>query len=341
MLIPAFREEEGIRSTLQRVSTALLAIDRYCWEIIVVDDGSGDGTSAQVRLAAAECAVPVQLVRHLRNKGLGGALRTGFANTNGTVVVVLDSDLSYDESHIARLVEAWEQTRANVVIASPYLDGGSSTAVPTMIDKRSRIANRVLSTTAVDDIKTLTGMVRAYDGPFVRGLSLKAVDVDINVEILYKTQLLRGTIVEIPGHLNWSGMAHRAARGALFSRRGRLNTAKSLVLAFLYRPFWFPLIAAALLGILGLVLAATGSLGWQGLTTVALTLAVVLTVNSLSMLQAKRYFEELYFQSSRSHARYIEPPSVVAQAPGSTAKLTPENLPQPLVKQLQVWESQD
>ena len=303
VLVPAFREAAGIRASLHRIGAALKEIDRYAWEIVVVDDGSPDETSAQVLAAQAEIEVPVRLVRHVVNQGLGGALRTGFANTYGVVVVVLDSDLSYHEGHIAALVQTWETTRAHVVIASPYMDGGISTGVPPVLERRSRIANRVLSAAALGEIKTLTGMVRAYDGAFVRGLSLKAVDVDINAEILYKTQLLRGTIVEIPAHLDWSGMADRAARGSVLSSRGRWNTAKSLVLTYLFRPFWFPLVPALVLGVAGLGLTLAGQLGWQGLTVTCLVLSGFLVVTSLGMLQAKRYFEELYFLGSRTRGR--------------------------------------
>lgn len=311
-----------------RIAVALGSLDRYAWEIVVVDDGSPDDTSGQVQLAAKEIDVPVRLVQHITNQGLGGALRTGFGHTRGIVVVVLDSDLSYHEGHIAALLEAWEKTRAHVVVASPYMEGGRSTAVPTALERRSRIANRILSTAALDDIKTMTGMVRAYDGPFVRGLSLKAVDVDINVEILYKTQLLRGTIVEIPAHLDWSGMAHRASRGSIMSRRGRLNTAKSLVLTFLFRPFWFPILPALILGGTGVGLAVTGRLGWQGLAVTCLVLGVMLAVASLSMLQAKRYFEELYFQGARVQGRtedgayahpWVTPPASVVPVQGPSS----------------------
>jgi glycosyltransferase involved in cell wall biosynthesis len=300
VLVPAYLEQDGILASLRRIAAALKALSHYAWEIVVVDDGSPDDTSQQVQAAAATIEIPVHLVRHATNQGLGGALRTGFGHTVGSVVVVLDSDLSYHENHIAALVDAWECTRAHVVIASPYMDQGRSTGVPRALERRSRTANRILSRAALDDIKTLTGMVRAYDGPFVRGLSLKAVGVDINVEILYKTQLLRGTIVEIPAHLDWSGLTHRAARSSVLSRRSRTTTKKSLVLAYLFRPFWFPLVPALLFGVLGLALAAWGKLGWQGLTVTALVLAVMLAVSSLGMLQAKRYFEELYFQGARS-----------------------------------------
>jgi glycosyltransferase involved in cell wall biosynthesis len=316
--VPAFREEAGIRSSVKRIAAALGRIDRYEWEIVVVDDGSGDGTCAEVEQAAREIDVPVRLVRHLINQGLGGALRTGFAATTGAVVITLDSDLSYHESHISRLVDAWEQTHAHVVIASAYMEGGRSTGVPPSLERRSRVANKILSVAALDDIKTLTGMVRAYDGPFVRGLSLKAVDVDINVEILYKTQLLRGAIVEIPAHLDWSGLAERAARSNVLSRRSRWNTAKSLVLTYMFRPFWFPLAPALLLGVLAGVLAAFGQLGWHGLAVSATVLSVLLAVMALGMLQAKRYFEEVYFQLTRTHGR-----------PGSAAFSHPYEVTEP------------
>lgn len=300
VLIPAFKEQERIAQTLQRVDAALAEIPSYRWEIVVVDDGSPDETSAQVSAAAAQISTPVHLVQHVVNQGLGGALRTGFGLTTGVLVLVLDSDLSYHEDHIQRLVQSWEQTRAHVVIASPYMEGGHSTDVPKVLERRSRIANRILSSAALEDIKTLTGMVRAYDGPFVRGLSLKAVDVDINVEILYKTQLLRGTIVEIPAHLDWSGMADRATRNTVASRRGRWNTAKSLVLSYLFRPFLFPLVPALVLGLVAFILTVAGYLGWQGLAIASLVLSVLLVYTSLAMLQAKRYFEELYFQGARA-----------------------------------------
>src|SRR6476469_50445 len=92
VLMPAYREQDGIRASLHRVVRALAALPQYTWEIVVVDDGSPDATAEQVGLATAELglaspsaedpvATPeIRLVRHVTNQGLGGALRTGFAN---------------------------------------------------------------------------------------------------------------------------------------------------------------------------------------------------------------------------------------------------------------------
>src|SRR4051812_25820561 len=211
VVLPAYNERAVIATTLRRVRDVLVAeLPTYDWEILVVDDGSHDDTVEQVRLAAAGLDLPVRLVAHQVNAGLGGALRTGFAEAGGDVVAVLDSDLSYAPETLVDLVHTRERTPAHVVISSPYMPGGRTVGVPGALERRSRVANRLLSMTALDDIHTLTGMVRAYDGPFLRSLSLKAVDVDINVEVLYKTQLLRGTIVEIPAVLDWSGLQERA-----------------------------------------------------------------------------------------------------------------------------------
>jgi glycosyltransferase involved in cell wall biosynthesis len=319
VILPAFNESAVIGDTIARVREVISRdLPDYDWEILVVDDGSTDDTVEQVTAAAVDHELPLRLVVHQLNAGLGGALRTGFAAARGDVVVVLDSDLSYKPETLVELVHTWEQSHAHVVIASPYMPGGSTVGVPSTLERRSRIANRLLSMTALDDIHTLTGMVRAYDGAFLRALSLKAVDVDINVEILYKTQLLRGTIVEIPAVLDWSGLEERAGRGRVLSRRSRWNTAKSLVMSYLFRPFWFPLVPAFLAGAIALVLIASGHLGWQGLAIVSAVTTVQLVTASLSMLQSKRYFEELFTQAAHSGvgASALAHPRTMADFPG-------------------------
>jgi len=322
VVIPAYNEEAVIAASLREVSTALTrAHPDFEWEVVLVDDGSSDGTLREVAAVAAELPVETVVVRHLRNAGLGGALRTAFGRTRGDVVLVLDADLSYSVADALALVEAWQRTRADVVIASPYMPGGRTVDVPTTLERRSRIANRLLSLTSQQDIRTLTGMVRLYDGPFLRSLSLKASDADINVEIVYKAEVLRARIVEVPATLDWSGLRERAGRTQLMSRRNRWVTAKTLVMTYLFRPFWFPLAPALLLGVAALVMICTGALGAEGWAVLLTVLSVNLAVASLSQLQAKRYFEELFFAATRAAGGPAgAPPSevlpVVRPAPG-------------------------
>lgn len=292
-VVPAFREADGIAKLL-RALDGIAATSPVHWDVVIVDDGSDDGTSEAAVEAAKQVRVPVKVIRHRRNAGLGGAIRTGLSATTGDVVVAVDADLSYGVEDIQRVVDQWLLTRPQIVIASPYMEGGSSVSVPSALSFRSKAANRFLSRMALEDIKTLTGMVRAYDGPFIRSMPLKAVDADVMVEILYKAQLLRARIEEVPATLSWKGLEARASRSTLTSYRSRWVTYKQLVNGYLWRPFWFPLVPAVLAGVVFVVLAALGKVGWQGLGIIGGVLMMQLSIASLMSLQAKRYFEELY-----------------------------------------------
>jgi hypothetical protein len=78
-------------------------------------------------------------------------------------------------------------------------------------------------------IKTITSMVRAYNGPFIRSLSLKAMGPEINTEIMYKAQIMRARVAEIPAHLDWSDQAERMAKRKVSLRVS--TTSKLLVFA--------------------------------------------------------------------------------------------------------------
>ncbi len=294
IVIPCFREEATVGRTLIALDEFASRRSEIEWEIVVVDDGSDDATSAVVAESATDLTTPVKLLRHRKNQGLGAGIRTGFGASIGDVVVAVDCDLSYGVSDIERLVDKWLVTRPHIVMASPYMTGGRTENVPHALEVRSRGANSLLSVCSYHDLKTLTGMVRAYDGPFIRAMPLKAEGADVMVEIVYKAQVLRARIEEIPATLSWTGIETRVSRSSLTSTTSRLTTYRQLINGYLWRPFWVPLIPAIVFGLAGAVLLVTGNLGWQGLAVTCSVLAVTLTMNSLMSLQSKRYFEELF-----------------------------------------------
>src|SRR4051794_24269712 len=157
--------------------------DRYRFEILVVDDGSTDSTR-ELALAFAATRPLVRVLVHRNNFRLGPALRFAFGQSRGDYVVVFDADLSYSPDHIGRMLECIESTHARVVIASPYMPGGETRGIPFRRRALSQLANWFLARTAQGNLHTITGMVRAYDGPFIRTLDLKAADVDVNTEIV-------------------------------------------------------------------------------------------------------------------------------------------------------------
>lgn len=295
LVLPVYEEAESLHDALTTIVNRLAerpgGVD---WEVIVIDDGSSDG-SADIAVAVADRSpVPVSVLRHRENHRLGGALRTAFPYTHGDAVVVLDADLTYSLDHLDRLVEAWLPTRPHVVVASPYADQGSAIAVPGFVGTRSRWANRILSRVGPEGVTTLTGMVRLYDGPFIRALPLKAVGPDVNVEILYKALALRARIVEIPAVLDWSGREHRTGRSGILSRSVRWTTLKSLLMSFLFKPYIAPTLLALFGATLTIVGAAFGGLNPHSIFTLGALIMVCSSFFAVSMLQSKRYFEETF-----------------------------------------------
>jgi glycosyltransferase involved in cell wall biosynthesis len=321
VVLPAYNEEALIGDTLDRVIAYLTTLeDRYTWEILAVNDGSRDRTGEILDGYAAKNP-RIRALHHHTNFNLGQALRYAFSNARGDYTIVLDSDLSYGPEHIGLLADAIVETRAKVVIASPYIKGGKVTAVPWFREKLSRWANRLLSMSAKGHFSTLTGMVRAYDTVFLRKLNLKAWDFEINTEIIYKAQVLRAHIVEVPAHLDWSNQLEVPERGSSIRvLRGILGQGFS---SFLFRPFFYFIVPGLIVAI-----AAVYSLGWSVYHTIhaflhvppgaeasfsaavarayafsphsfivggiALLVSIQLVSLGIMSAQQKRYFEELF-----------------------------------------------
>jgi glycosyltransferase involved in cell wall biosynthesis len=169
---------------------------------------------------------------------LGQALRYAFANCQGDYIVTLDLDLSYSPDHVKQMLDAIMQTRAKIIIASPYMKGGRVSNVPWLRKILSIWANKFLSLTAKGKISTVTGMVRAYDRKFIQALNTKAMDMGINPEIIYKAQLLRARIIEIPAHLDWSFQKDLDTKRSS-SMKILWNILSSLFAGFIFRPFMF------------------------------------------------------------------------------------------------------
>jgi glycosyltransferase involved in cell wall biosynthesis len=319
VIIPMYNEEAVADRSLDAVLAHVDGLrHRFRFEVLVVDDGSTDATAEAVEAASARHP-EVRLLRHPTNFRLGQALRFGVGQSKGDYLVTFDADLTYAVEHITQLLDAIVSSSARIVIASPYMRGGEAKGIPWQRLFLSRSANRFLGLTALDSLSTLTGLVRAYDGPFLRTLDLKAVDVDVNTEIIYKAQILRARIVEIPAVLDWTQMADRRVIKGI-NWRLYIVTLKQLILGFLFKPFLFFFLPGLLLVLLSLV--ASGHLVWTAVdlhheapswswsgalreafrielvsaavATVSATLGVALIALTAIVMQAKRYFDELY-----------------------------------------------
>lgn len=196
-VLPMWNEAEGAARALRecrRVGDALVRTGRVAAiEVIAVDDGSTDATASVVEdLASLDAAV--RLVRHDQNCGIGAAIRTGLAATQGDLVAYTDADLPVAMDELVRAVDLQRQRDASVVAAH---------RVGRRVDGAKR---RLYSTTWNALVRWTLGLrlvdvnfaFKLFDGPAVRDLDLLSTSVCIDAEILARMERRGGRIEQFP-----------------------------------------------------------------------------------------------------------------------------------------------
>lgn len=120
IVIPCYNEIKTIESIIKKVKKATINYDR---EILVVDDYSTDGTRDY--LDSLNGQDNVHVIFHDENKGKGAALRSGFSQAMGEVIIIQDADLEYDPNEYPRLLAPIQQDLADVVYGSRFIGGES------------------------------------------------------------------------------------------------------------------------------------------------------------------------------------------------------------------------
>jgi len=142
LVIPAFNEELRLLPTLERLH-AHLAAQAMSYEIVVVDDGSRDGTCKVVEAAAAR--IPnIVLERQRPNRGKGAAVRRGMFAARGRIRVMWDADGSTPPEELPRLLAPIVAGRAEIAIGSRYAAGARTVKQPRYRVVWSRLCNRVI-----------------------------------------------------------------------------------------------------------------------------------------------------------------------------------------------------
>ncbi len=117
VVVPVYNERNTVEGVLRAVRAIPLPV-----EVIAVDDGSTDGTGEELERLEREGVVD-RVVVHVRNRGKGAALRSGFAKATGDVVAVQDADMEYDPAELPRLLEPIVLGWADAVYGSRFLGG--------------------------------------------------------------------------------------------------------------------------------------------------------------------------------------------------------------------------
>lgn len=207
VMLPAYNEEKALPLLLNAFSQMFASMGGE-YRVVVVDDGSSDGTK-DVALRYAE-KMPLELVPHPQNMGLGAAMLTGFTYLSrlcdeDDLVVTMDADNTHDPALVPQM-KASIEAGADVVIASRYADGGQEVGLTTHRKVLSRGASLLLSTAfPVEGARDYTCGYRMYRGPLLNQAIERYGDRFVTersfvcmAEILIKIAYLPAKVDEVP-----------------------------------------------------------------------------------------------------------------------------------------------
>ncbi len=213
LVIPAFDEAAGVRKAVLAADAALSA--RFAdYEIIVVDDGSTDGTAAEVEAAGL---LTVRLVRHARNRGYGAALRTGFEAARCPLVAFTDADEQFDLADLATLADLTAAAPVVVGYRAPREDP----ALRKLLARGYNLLTRTLLGTRVRDCDCA---LKVFRRGVIGGLLPRSRGFFVNAEMLTYARQQGLAVAEAP-------VAHRrrAAGASTVGWRDVPRTARALV----------------------------------------------------------------------------------------------------------------
>ncbi len=192
VIIPCYNEITTIEPVLDRVEEIGLA-----QEILIVDDGSTDGTRDLLRQIEAQGRPNVRILYHEHNQGKGAALVTGFSHASGDVFLIQDADLEYDPREYPSLLKPLQEGIAQVVYGSRFL-GGPRKAM----NFWNMIANKILTLTTnvlynaiLSDMETCYKVFRAE---VARDMVIHAHGFDFEPEFTAKVLKQGIRIYEVP-----------------------------------------------------------------------------------------------------------------------------------------------
>lgn len=198
VIVPFYNEVEGmpaLAGKLRKLTAELTP--RYQLECVLVDDGSQDRSLEQAHTSFADFQ-HVVFAKHEFNRGLGAAMRTGFAQASGDILTAIDSDCTYDPLEIPRLLDALECSGADVATASPYHPEGG---VENVIGWRlflSKGASWMYRLVCASKLYTYTSMMRAYRRCVIENVSFESDGFAGVTEVLLRASQQGYRIVEVP-----------------------------------------------------------------------------------------------------------------------------------------------
>jgi glycosyltransferase involved in cell wall biosynthesis len=194
VIVPAYNEGHTIAELIARVRAAPIALAR---EIVVVDDASTDDTGPIVERLLAERSDDLRLVRHVRNRGKGAAIRTGFAEARGDIVLIQDADLEYDPRDYPRLLEPILEGNADVVFGNRF-HGGPHRVLYFWHYSANRLLTLITNLLVGLNLSDMEVGYKVFRAEVLRRLRLRSERFGIEPELTIKVARLKVRIYEVP-----------------------------------------------------------------------------------------------------------------------------------------------
>ncbi len=194
VIIPCYNEKTTITEIVRRVRAVAPEA-----EIIIVDDGSRDGT--RDGLPALESQFQVRVILHEKNRGKGAAIHTGFAAATGEVLLIQDADLEYDPRDYPALLRPIEEGTAQVVYGSRFLGGPRKAMLfwHMVANMLLTLMTNVLYNTILSDMET---GYKVFKAEVIKGVPLRARRFDFEPEVTAKVLKRHFYIYEVPISFN-------------------------------------------------------------------------------------------------------------------------------------------
>ncbi|MGH9014112.1 MAG: glycosyltransferase family 2 protein [Acidimicrobiia bacterium] len=190
VIVPVFNERNTVVEAVRRMRAVELPVER---EIVLVDDGSDDGTRAVLPQLGDST---VRVVTHPHNRGKGAAVRTGLANVTGDLVIVQDADLEYDPEDWPRLLAPMLKGKAQVVYGSRFTGERRNMFFLHWLGNRFlSLVTNVLYNTTLSDMETC---YKLFDRRILDGIKLRSERFEFEPEITAKILKQRVRIYEVP-----------------------------------------------------------------------------------------------------------------------------------------------
>jgi glycosyltransferase involved in cell wall biosynthesis len=190
VIVPVFDERNTVVEIVRRMRAVELPVDL---EIVIVDDGSTDGTRDVLRQLGDST---VRVINHDVNRGKGAAIRSGLAHVSGDLVLVQDADLEYDPEDWPKLLAPLLRGKARVVYGSRFTGERRNMLFLHWVGNRFlSLVTNVLYNTTLSDMETC---YKLFDRTLLEGITIRAQRFEFEPEVTAKILRQGVRIYEVP-----------------------------------------------------------------------------------------------------------------------------------------------